>query len=75
MVLSLALIILSPRSRILEPGLRPFATRQAEVPIEVRDAVTARGIYCNADNETLFRWSGAVTGLPGILSRNPADCR
>ena len=44
-------------------------------PLIAGDEDALAEVYCDADNETLFRWSQAVTGVPGILSRNSADCR
>ncbi|MEJ0019868.1 MAG: hypothetical protein WDN25_25595 [Acetobacteraceae bacterium] len=74
LLLGLSLTVLSPKSRILELGTLSQSAMRAQVPVEVRSALTASGVYCDAEDDGLFRWSAAVTGLPGVLSRNPADC-
>lgn len=69
-----ALTVLSPKSEIFDQDVPSKAERLANVPAEIRAALAKKGIYCDPENGTLFMYSFAVTGLPGILSTNPDDC-
>lgn len=46
-----------------------------DMPPEVRQVLMTTRHYCNADNDLIFRYSTAATGIAGIVSRNPDDCR
>ena len=65
---------LSPKSGLLEPRLVSQQQRVRDMPPEVRQALTTTGHYCNADNDLIFRYSTAATGIAGIVSHNPGDC-
>lgn len=70
-----ALPFLSPKSGLLEMMARTEAARRGEVPGEVAEALARTGRYCGPLDDRLFRYSTAVTGLPGLVSRNAEDCR
>lgn len=71
----MATAALSPKSGLLEPHLVSEQQRVRDMPPEVRQALTTTGRYCNAGNDLIFQYSAAATGIAGIVSHNPGDCR
>ncbi len=71
----LATVVLSPKSGLLEPRLETQQNRLLDVPPDVRRALAQTGRYCDPQDDQLFRYSTAATGLTGVLSRNSEDCR
>ena len=47
----------------------------AEIPPDIAATQAATGWYCDQENRQLFRFSAAVTGGPGKVSRTEAVCR
>jgi hypothetical protein len=70
----MAIAALSPKSGLLEPHLESQQQRARDMPPEVRHALMTTGRYCNADNNLIFRYSTAATGIAGIVSHDPRDC-
>lgn len=73
--LGIALAVLSPRSEIVVRRPVDPAAIRAEMPPHIREALQRDGRFCDADDDLLFRFGEAVSGVPGRLSRNPSDCR
>jgi hypothetical protein len=70
----MALAVLSPQGTFLMARPLTQAALAAQVPPAIRAAWAEGGIFCDAEDRRLFRFSGAVTGLHGRLSQNLGDC-
>ena len=70
-----ALSLLSPRSQLLARPPVAQADLRAAMPLHVAEALAQRGHFCDPDDRELFRYSFAITGLPGRVSRREEDCR
>jgi len=69
----IALSFLSPKSGLLaQTSIPTYGTRSDASPAMI-EALAQTGRFCS-DDPFLFRYSRAVTGLPGILSRRAGDC-
>ena len=66
--------VLSPNSTLLEPRVFSSEALRAKVPPSVARALRETGRYCAPGEYTLFRYSQAVTGVPGLLSGVAKDC-
>jgi hypothetical protein len=71
----MATAVLSPKSGLLEPRLQSQHQRQLDIPPEVRRALASTGWYCSANDDLVFRFSSAATGVTGTVSRNVDDCQ
>lgn len=71
---SLMTTFLSPKSALLQIEPVTEMERRAQVPLSIIQALEKKGVYCDPDNNSLFRYSFAVTGLHGLLSRDQRDC-
>jgi hypothetical protein len=47
----------------------------ASTPPQVVRTLAEEGRFCDADDDTLFRYSSAVTERPGLVSSRAEDCR
>lgn len=70
-----ALAFLSPKSELLSAAAVTEADRQHQAPPTIMETLARTGRFCDPSDDLLFRYSTAVTGIPGILSRNAEDCR
>lgn len=75
MLFGVSLAVLSPKSDLLSPRTFSMAELRAEVPPAIVQALHDTGRYCDPTRDDLFRYSQAVTGLRGLISRMDADCR
>jgi hypothetical protein len=66
--------VLSPLSQLLTYRPPTMAALRAEMPPAVLQALQNAGRYCDPGDDNLFRYSDAVTGVHGLLSRVPEDC-
>jgi hypothetical protein len=74
-VYGVALTLLSPNSELLR--FRPITRDElaASTPPQVVRTLAEEGRFCDADDDTLFRYSSAVTERPGLVSSRAEDCR
>ncbi|MHB2166129.1 hypothetical protein [Alsobacter sp. R-9] len=70
---SVVLCVTSPISDMIKPRRAPPATFNEPRPAEMADAIASKGRYCQDDN-FLFRYSEAISGQSGILSRDTTLC-
>jgi hypothetical protein len=75
MLYGVSLAVLSPKSELLTRRALSMAELRAEIPPAIAKSLSDTGRYCDAEHDNLFRYSQAVTGLPGLVSSNVADCR
>jgi hypothetical protein len=74
MAYGVAEAVLSPESDLLTARSLSMPALRAAIPQEVMQSLRATGRYCGPTDDWLFRYSEAVTGVPGILSRVALDC-
>jgi len=67
--------VLSPKSELLTPHAVSMATLRTAVPPAIAQVLRETGRYCDPANDGLFRYSQAVTGVHGLLSRDAKDCQ
>jgi hypothetical protein len=75
MAVGMAQAVLSPKSAMLTPHPVSMAALRAAVPDPVARALRETGRFCDPDDQTVFRFSEAVTGLAGLVSMRAEDCR
>jgi len=75
MTYGIALAVLSPNSRLFSGQPVSMSALQAQIPPNIVQQLHETGRYCDPGNNQLFRFSEAVTGTPGLLSRVADDCR
>jgi len=75
MLFGVSLAALSPRSQLLRTTPVSMTDLRGAIPTTVELALQGDGRYCDASDDGLFRYSEAVTGRKGVLSRDPSDCR
>lgn len=75
-IYGMALAFLSPKSGLLLNTSLPVYGEGGRhgAPPELVESLSRTGQFCLPFDEFLFRYSAAVTGLPGTLSRNIRDC-
>ena len=74
MAYGVAEAVLSPESDLLTTRRISKAALHADMPPRITQALRATGRYCDPPDQGLFRYSEAVTGVPGLLSRVAKDC-
>jgi hypothetical protein len=74
MAYGVAQAVLSPESDLLTARRLSMAALRADMPQQVTQSLRATGRYCDPADDWLFRFSEAVTGVPGVLSRVAQDC-
>ncbi len=74
MAYGVAEAVLSPESDLLTARAISMPALRAAIPQDVMQSLRATGRYCDPSNAGLFRYSEAVTGVPGMLSRVAQDC-
>ena len=75
MLYGVALSVLSSKSDLLARPSVAQDVLHAEIPPDIAATQAATGWYCDQENRQLFRFSAAVTGGPGKVSRTEAVCR
>jgi len=75
MTCGIALAVLSPNSRLFGGQPVSMSALQAQIPSNITQQLRETGHYCDPNDTRLFRFSEAVTGTPGLLSRVADDCR
>ena len=73
-IYGMALAFLSPKSGLLLETSLPVYGQRPNAPPGLVESLSRTGQFCFPSDEFLFRYSAAVTGLPGTLSRNIRDC-
>lgn len=66
--------VVSPKSDLFIPRPLSVAALRAEVPPNVVRALSETGRYCDPNDDWIFRYSTALTGLPGLVSGDATDC-
>jgi hypothetical protein len=74
MAYGVAETVLSPESDLLTARRLSRAALRADMPQQITQSLGATGRYCDPADDDLFRYSEAVTGVPGVLSRVAQDC-
>lgn len=69
-----ALAFLSPKSDLLQPSSIPEYGRRVNVLPGMAEALDRTGRFCDVSEPSLFKYSTAITGLPGLLSQKLEDC-
>lgn len=72
---SFVVTAMSPGSYMLNRGPVSQAGLRAVVPVPVAEALARTGRYCDDKEPLIFLYSSAVTGVPGHLFRNMAECQ
>jgi hypothetical protein len=68
--------LLSPNSDLWTAHPASETTLRMAMPSAIAQALHDTGRYCTANDEELpFRYSSAVTGIPGLVSSIATDCQ
>jgi hypothetical protein len=74
MAYGVAEAVLSTESDLLTARRLSMAALRADMPQQVMQSLRATGRYCAPADDWLFRYSEALAGVPGVLSRVAQDC-